>query len=676
MSDGAMKIASDERPDAWLSLDEAARRSGISAARLRGYAKSKYEPAGLAEKREVSPGTLAWFVHESADERFTPVRMADSPSRPAAVIGTPKQIEVATYRLKLVRELEERLEENRKLARPRPVNEVVTTLSRHLRERRYPACGRSSLLAWHAAWLAADCELHALYPADADADAEEKPDEFADYYAELRLLYLGTSRPQKSVCIRTANMLASRSGWLIPHDKAARRFLETLESDRPVEIARFRGGPKLAEDTVYPYLPRSRELKSVEKSDGTVEVRAMRSDEIWCADHHVCDAIVNYRGKLIRPWLTAVLDIRSNRIVGVAWSPKPPNSHSVLLAFRDAIMRNGNGIPDEWFVDNGKDFDCWMFQGQTKWERRKVHVEHDRETMGGIMNALKIETRHARPYNARSKPVERFFGIFEEGYGKFVWTYCGRTPSEKPEDLDGRLRNLAQVPTYEEYVREAEDWIYRVHHAQPLTTRLDHGMTRDAVYQSNRTSVRLTTPETLEFLLVPFERRKVGRMGVTHDGWNYHDPSLVPYIGQEVSIRVDPRNVTTIAVWEMGFGRKIADVESIDLAAWGAVSDEVTKRVRNRIEAIKRKVKELNSLGGVGYAAVDRHALLAQARREVIAASPEPTGPSFANANVRMAHTPLDGQLSDVQSSIEQRPRRKAAGGELIDLVALGAEGL
>lgn len=43
------------------------------------------------------------------------------------------------------------------------------------------------------------------------------------------------------------------------------------------------------------------------------------------------------------------------------------------------------------------------------------------------------------PYNARAKPIERFFGTLELGFGKRFTTYCGNKPDNRPEVLQSHL---------------------------------------------------------------------------------------------------------------------------------------------------------------------------------------------------------------------------------------------
>ena len=84
-------------------------------------------------------------------------------------------------------------------------------------------------------------------------------------------------------------------------------------------------------------------------------------NQIWVSDHGQHDVWVRndvFSGvstnAAVRPWLTAVLDMRSWKAVGTAWSANP-SSHTISSALRVGI--SDFGIPQALYVDNGKDFE-------------------------------------------------------------------------------------------------------------------------------------------------------------------------------------------------------------------------------------------------------------------------------------------------------------------------------
>jgi putative transposase len=80
-------------------------------------------------------------------------------------------------------------------------------------------------------------------------------------------------------------------------------------------------------------------------------------NQIWVSDHGQHDVWVRndlFSGistnAALRPWLTAMIDMRSRKIVGTAWSATP-SSHTISSALRVGI--ESFGIPQILYVDNG-----------------------------------------------------------------------------------------------------------------------------------------------------------------------------------------------------------------------------------------------------------------------------------------------------------------------------------
>jgi hypothetical protein len=102
-----------------------------------------------------------------------------------------------------------------------------------------------------------------------------------------------------------------------------------------------------------------------------------------------------------------------------------------------------------------------------------VRVEHDRRHFKGILGSMECEVWHAIEFNAKAKPVERFFGTYEEQFGKMEHTYCGRNPQEKPEHLEERLEK-GEAPTFRA-VRAARCHLDRPGLSHPDPQRPRHG---------------------------------------------------------------------------------------------------------------------------------------------------------------------------------------------------------
>ncbi|HZT36144.1 MAG TPA: hypothetical protein VFA15_09500, partial [Nitrososphaera sp.] len=84
-------------------------------------------------------------------------------------------------------------------------------------------------------------------------------------------------------------------------------------------------------------------------------------NQIWIADHMIHDMFAwndgvfdeKEIGKLFRPWLTAIIDMKSRYVVGHVWCAYP-SSRSISAALRMAICNFGR--PNFLYIDNGEDF--------------------------------------------------------------------------------------------------------------------------------------------------------------------------------------------------------------------------------------------------------------------------------------------------------------------------------
>ena len=91
----------------------------------------------------------------------------------------------------------------------------------------------------------------------------------------------------------------------------------------------------------------------------------------------------------------------------------------------------------------------------------------------GLYAKLGIKTVFARPYNARSKVIERFFKEFQEGFEKLMPSFVGSSIINKPaylkrnENFHSNLHN-DYIPTIEETIKMIDMWL-KFKNSQPCT---------------------------------------------------------------------------------------------------------------------------------------------------------------------------------------------------------------
>jgi transposase InsO family protein len=150
-------------------------------------------------------------------------------------------------------------------------------------------------------------------------------------------------------------------------------------------------------------------------------------------DHRVLDifCLAPRRGgwTLVRPWLTAAMDMRTRK--WLAWAiVETPSSDSIATVLKKLFLEHG--LPQELYWDNGKDFRCQWFEGRTRKERRSERIAELDTTWRGVLGTLDIRVRHAIPYRARSKNIEPNFNRISS-FDRTLPEWCGHQPGARPE---------------------------------------------------------------------------------------------------------------------------------------------------------------------------------------------------------------------------------------------------
>jgi putative transposase len=253
--------------------------------------------------------------------------------------------------------------------------------------------------------------------------------------------------------------------------------------------------------------------------------RAEAPNALWQADHTPLDIlIVDANDKPARPWLTIVIDDYSRVIAGYMTFLGAPSSLHTALALRQAIWRKANptwpiqGIPDVLYVDHGSDFTS--------------------DHLSQVAAALRIELIHstvARP-QGRGK-VERFFRTINTELlpglpGYLVKGKAVSAPTMSLAQLDAALMAFI-VGTYNQRSHSQID-------EAPHTAWLGKGWLP-------------RMPDSLDdldlLLMTVAKPRTVQRDGVHFQGLRYIDTTMAAYVGEAVTIRFDPRDVSEIRVF-------------------------------------------------------------------------------------------------------------------------------
>ena len=136
------------------------------------------------------------------------------------------------------------------------------------------------------------------------------------------------------------------------------------------------------------------------------------------------------------------------------------NTQCIASALRNSILNLGI-IPKVVYQDNGKAFRSRFLQDRN-------NMDFEENIFNGVYANLNIHSVFAKPYNTRTKVIERFFREFQEELEKGMPSFIGTSIEDKPAWLK-RGEKLHQewhkkltnnyIPTVEEAIKYINSWI-------------------------------------------------------------------------------------------------------------------------------------------------------------------------------------------------------------------------
>jgi len=247
---------------------------------------------------------------------------------------------------------------------------------------------------------------------------------------------------------------------------------------------------------------------------------------IWQADHTPLDILlIRPDGEFAKPWLTVVIDDYSRAIAGYFLSFKDPSALHTSLALRQAIWRKEDprwivcGVPDILYTDDGSDF-------------ASRHLEQ-------VGADLKIRLVFSIPGKPQGRGhIERFFSTVNQ---MFLCELDGHSPS------GGSLRGKPTL-TLPELDARFRAFILDVYHRRECS---ETKMPPVARWEANAFLPRM--PESLEqldLLLIRVAKARQVRADGTHfQNLRYISTTRAAYVGETVTLRIDPRDVAEIRVF-------------------------------------------------------------------------------------------------------------------------------
>lgn len=343
-------------------------------------------------------------------------------------------------------------------------------------------------------------------------------------------IFMGLLLHPNRICIGkaialTKYKLKEQCQSFIPADITFRRYAKWFKDNNYDKWVLARDGEKALSDKVEPYIKRDASMLDV--------------GDILVADgHKLAFQVINpFTGKPCRATLVGFLDWKSTALVGYEIMLEE-NTQCIASALRNAII-NLDMIPKIVYQDNGRAFRAKYFTDDKGFGELGFY---------GLYAKLGIETVFARPYNARSKVIERFFKEFQEGFEKLMPSYVGSSIINKPAYLKRNEKfhkNLHQdyVPTIEETIKMIDMWL-KFKNSQPCTNAPN--MTIAEVLE-NRKKQNIDK-SLLDDLMLATEVKTIQRNGVRFLNCDYFDERLYGLRGK-VLVKYNLFDLTSVKVF-------------------------------------------------------------------------------------------------------------------------------
>lgn len=319
-------------------------------------------------------------------------------------------------------------------------------------------------------------------------------------------LALQTPPPTAAFVHRRVCEVATQRDWSLPSYRSVAAMMQALD---PGLVTLAHDGPKVYRETF----------------DLIHRREASRPNELWQADHTPLDLwLVNERSQPARPWLTVILDDYSRAIAGYFVSFQAPSALNTALALRQAIWRKADrrwhvcGIPEQFYTDHGSDF-------------TSRHLEQ-------VSADLKMELVFSLPGAPRGRgKIERFFETVNQ---LFLCGVPGYSPVGSPP--------APPTLTLAEFDAQFHTFLVDTYH---LRLHSEIGTSPQARWEMGGFVPQL--PEALEhldlLLLTVAKARRVHQDGIHFHGYRYIDLTLAAYVGEDVTVRYDPRDMAEIRVY-------------------------------------------------------------------------------------------------------------------------------
>ncbi len=348
---------------------------------------------------------------------------------------------------------------------------------------------------------------------------------------ELRVfqnIYLNPKKPTIGDATKTTkNLLKVKKIESSSSDRTFRRWAEWFKANHYDVWLVLREGFKALEDKALPSI--TRDYSKIEVGD------------IFVADGHRIDfQVINpFTGKACRATMVAYLDMKSWKLVGYELMVEE-NTQCVGSALRNSIIIFGKK-PKICMQDNGSAFKNKYFCEETNFEESGFQ---------GLFGRLDIIPIFTQPYNAKAKPIERFWKEFIGKFERLMPSFTGSSVDDKPAytkmgEKWHKAMHTGWVPTIEE-AKQLIDWAIENFYDQDECPHVK-GKTIGQVFEEGRGAG--VDQDALDELMMATETREIRGSKIHFLGADYCDDNLYG-LREKAFIKYSLFNLSYIKVYD------------------------------------------------------------------------------------------------------------------------------
>jgi len=402
----------------------------------------------------------------------------------------------------------------------------------------------------------------------------------AKYFEYYKSLYLKEGAPSAFFCWQVTLGYAKKhedfDASNFPSYKTFDRHLKKEIPKQAIYLARY--GQAAWNKKYATYIPR--------------DYLNIKAGSCWVSDHAQIDVAVDFNGTTYFPWVTVFRDVKTSKWLGWFLHLDAPNSDHIFQTFYYAVQKFG--IPNDVYLDNGKDYRCKDFAGGRKQKAGKITVQHFKDKENSLLRNLGIDVHFALPYNAQTKPIERDFLKVKTFMSKGFVGYRGGKITERPEKLKNEIKNN-KIMQFDEFKTVFDDFIENYLNKKPSGGKVLQGKSPDELWAEEFKVKKVISKDALKlFCMRTSKDVKISRNGIydSQFGVTYWADWMVYKKGIKVFMRRDVNAYQEAWVFDAQTQEFLGKANTFSPISFLAKTN-VEKAIYKKALAIKKKEQKI-----------------------------------------------------------------------------------